>query len=101
MNGKITRLPTQRQKIRVAKEIRELRLSIIFDAIYVLWNKDWNPHSNYVLKLNITKKTIAFKAMVLRFISNSREISFRHDDCSSHKSWALLPIGVTTLYNEN
>jgi len=31
------------------------------------------------------------KAMVLLLISDSREISFRPDDCLSHKSWAATP----------
>lgn len=38
-----------------------------------------------------TKKTTALKAMVLHFHSNSREISFRLDDCLSRKSRAATP----------
>jgi len=36
--------------------------------------------------------------MVLRFLSDSREISFRLDDCPSRKIGRLLPIGVSGLY---
>jgi hypothetical protein len=36
--------------------------------------------------------------MVLHFIPNSREISFRLDDCRSQKAGQLLPIGVFKVY---
>jgi hypothetical protein len=38
------------------------------------------------------------KAMVLLFISDSREISFRIDDCLSQNNGRLLPIGVMLFY---
>jgi hypothetical protein len=34
----------------------------------------------------------------LAFISDSREISFRLDDCPSRKAGRLLPIGVIKVY---
>jgi len=37
------------------------------------------------------KKTTALNAMVLRFISDSREISFRLDDCLPRKSRVATP----------
>jgi hypothetical protein len=47
----------------------------------------------------LSKKTTTTEAMVLPFISDSREISFRLDDCLSRKTGRLLPIGVKLLYN--
>jgi len=59
---------------------------IIVDAICVLLNKDENPRSNYLLILKFNKKDHRLqKAMVLHFLSDSREISFRLDDCPSQK----------------
>lgn len=74
----------------------------------------WNDHVGYNLfpvhyrfdhlawiinSADLTKKTNAkVKAMVLRFLSDSREISFRLDDCPTRNSGELLPIGVIKVY---
>jgi hypothetical protein len=36
--------------------------------------------------------------MVLHLCPDSREISFRHDDCLTQKAGQLLPIGVIKVY---
>jgi hypothetical protein len=47
---------------------------------------------------NNKKDQRQIRAMVLLFIPNSREISFRLDDCRSQKAGQLLPIGVLIVY---
>jgi hypothetical protein len=50
--------------------------------------------TSFLAPLHHKKKAIALKAMVLLFSLDSREISFRLDDCPSQKIGRLLPIGV-------
>lgn len=71
--GRIVWLPKQRQKASITKMIRRSGCLNIFDTID---------------RASKTKRPSPILAMVLRLLSNSREISFRLDDCSPEKSGA-------------
>jgi hypothetical protein len=85
--GSIASLPKKRQKARIAQVIRKQSSLTIF----------CRRHQNFQNK----KDHHQYMAMVLRFLSDSREISFRLDDCPPEKNRALLPIGVISLYYIN
>ncbi|MBI5295524.1 MAG: hypothetical protein HY869_08605 [Chloroflexi bacterium] len=74
--GSIASLPKQRQKARIAKVTRKQSSLTIFCGHQNFQNK--KDHHQYM-------------AMVLRFLSDSREISFRLDDCPPEKIGRYSP----------